>query len=259
MPFAVPPLSPEDLAIIHDEVGRLLIHGHRKDLHLNTADDPTFKREASIEPYMKKNFIADLEDGVIDIFIQQTLLPANKSQKEVSLSTMYRTHAVRFEALNATLENISFVFKLPNDKSIRTQVYKTENEVTATCQETAKARQCEFKNLAVDTSQCPSCTSASVDFTLRTAQDRQIKPPVSLVTLKLDGKDFSFELLCRSDGHSKKSYEPISYICTTHDAWQVGEAFTQMLTDRHSPLYSDYFNHAAIIRYMLKKLGYEEQ
>ena len=265
IPFAVPPLSAEDLAIIHDEVERLFIHVHRKDLHLNTDADPTLKQEGHVDLFSGlANFPPTDHNGdVVKIIVQQTLLPANKHPQEVSLRpaniiTFIRP-IVRFDTLNAKLENISIEFTLPEDKTISARVYKTENEVTTTCQETAKARQCEFKNLAADTSQCPSCTSATVDFTLRTAQDRQIKPPVSLVTLKLDGKDFNFELLCRSDGYSQKSYEPIRYICTRHDAWLVGEAFTQMLTDRHSPLYSDYFNHAAIIRCMLKKLGYEEQ
>ena len=262
MPYAVPPLSPEDLAIIHDEVEQLFIHGHRKDLHLNTADDPTFKRETRIEPPLLRNFIGYLEDKVVEIFIQQTLLPANKSLKEVSLhdNPAYSIHPiVRYEALNATLENVSITFKLLEGKGIRMESYKTATNATTTCQKTAETKQCEFKNLTVDASQCPSCTNATVDFTLRSAQDRQLKPPVSLVALKLDGKDFNFELLCRSDGRSQKSYEPIRYICTHHDAWLIGEAFAQMLTDQNSPVYSDYFNPVAIIRYMLKKLGYEQQ
>ena len=265
MPLAVPPLSPEDLAIVQDEVERLFIHVHRKDLHLNTDADPTFKQDGSVNLlHGLANFPSpDHIDDVAKIFRQQTLLPANKHSQEVSLRSDIRASLnpiVRFDALNATLEHIPIEFKLPDDKTISVRIYihETANKITTTCQKTAKARQCEFKNLAANTSQCPSCTSATVDFTLHTAQDRQIRPPVSLVTLKLDGKNFNFELLCRSDSYSEESNEPIHYICTQHDAWLIGEVFTQMLTDQNSPVYSDYFNPVAIIRYMLKYLGYTE-
>lgn len=133
--------------------------------------------------------------------------------------------------------------------------------ITVPCQVVENTRQCEFKDLPMDTSGCDGCKTATLDITLRVKQDQQTKPPASLATLKLDSKNYRFALLCVDSYYnfSKKNYpNSYRYRCTLHDAWQIEAAWQQLVADRHSPLYSDYFNPVAIIRHMLKSVGYEE-
>ena len=258
MPFGLPPLSAEDIAVVHDEVERLFIHVHDKDLHLNTDTDPSHQQDWGVRMHSGlQKFEPNEELG--KLFIQQTLLPANKLSQDISM--YWAVHdgvgflAVTHNGLQATkLESMGTTFKLANDEEIKKP---REDSTGALCQETGKIRQCAFKNIALNISECPSCKTATLDIELRTAKDLQTKPPASLVTLKLDGKRFDFAMQCLTEHPADTAR--VTYSCYLHDAWRIGEVVTQMLNDPDSPLYSDYLSLVAITRHMLKQLGYTEQ
>lgn len=275
MPIGIPPLSETDLAIIGDEVERLFIHVHRQDLHLNTKADPAYERTVNTRYDSALESFNLALDKTKDLFIQQTLLPANQQAQDMRVTNNPQI-VINFDdsanTLQGTLTTFNFVIASDppdNEPSIGKHWHKTAIKskilqletpqgITVPCQVAENTRQCEFKDLPMDTSGCDSCKTATLDITLRVKQDQQAKPPTSLATLKLDGKNYRFALLCVDNYYKKDHNSMYSYRCTLHDSWQIEAAFNKLVTDRHSPLYSDYFNPVGIVRHMLKSVGYEE-
>ena len=254
LPLAVPPLSGEDLHVIQAEVERLFMHVHRKDLHLDTPVDPMHKPAVTATTQRDlKNFSITKE--VAKIFVQQTLLPANKTQRDIEFSRVYNFLRIKFDATTAILqESPHLSFDLPHDETLAIEFNPT---TTATCRAIKDTKRCEFKQIALDTANCKSCKDTRLDLTLHLRQDPRAKPPVSSVTLQLNGKRYRFELLC-SKYQPTPHYTDDGYLCSAHDTWQIGQAFEQLVADSHSAFHSDYFNPPALIRDMLKNLGYEE-
>lgn len=250
-------LSEQDLHVIQTEVERLFIHVHRKDLHLNTPADPMHKQDVAAAMLHLKNF--PITERVAKTFVQQTLLPANKTQRDIEFSQVWHFLNVKFGATTATLQAAShFSFALPHDEIL---AIKLNTTTTATCRAIKDTKRCEFEQIALDTANCKSCKNAQLDLTLHLKQDHRVKPPPSPVTLQLNGKRYRFELLCsKHDPTAQPSahYRDDRYLCTTHDTWKIGQAFAQLVADPHSALHSDYFNPAALIRDMLKNLGYDK-
>ena len=267
MPQGIPSLSTTDLAIISDEVERLFIHVQRKDLHLNTDSDPTYERKRirNYFPVLGNRYFGSYR--VTELFRQQTLLPANQQEQDMWITHILPRISIDFDdsanTLQGTLSSFNFAFT-PDEGQWHEAAIKPKHEepqgLTVPCQVVKNTRQCEFKDLPMDTSGCDSCKTATLDITLRVQQNPPTKPPTSLATLKLDGKNYHFALLCADSYYNYKKDEPNKYIysCALHDAWQIEAAFQQLVADRHSPLYSDYFNPVAIIRHMLKNVGYQE-
>ena len=252
-------LSEEDLHVIQTEVERLFIHVHRKDLHLNTPADPMHKQDVAAAMPHLKNF--PITEKVAEIFLQQTLLPANKTPQDIEFRHLHHVLNIKFDATSATLKASPFSplsFALPHDEIL---AIKFNTTTTATCRTAKDTKRCEFEQIALDTAYCKNCENAQLSLTLHLKQDQRVKPPPSPVTLQLNGKRYHFELLCskqQPDAHPTADRYDDSYLCTTHDTWQIGAAFAQLIADPHSAFHSDYFNPAALIRDMLKNLGYDK-
>lgn len=254
LPLAVPPLSEADLHVIQSEVERLFMHVHRKDLHLDTPADPMHKPAvtAATQRHLKSFSITK---EVAEIFVQQTLLPANKTQSGVEFRNVYNFLNIEFDATTATLQKSSELsFALPSDETLATEFNPA---TTATCRATKDTKRCEFKQIALGTANCMSCKDARLDLTLHLRQDPRVKPPVSPVTLQLNGKRYRFELLCSKYQPTPRHLED-NYLCSAHDTWQIGRALAQLVADPHSAFHSDYLNPSALIRDTLENLGYEE-
>ena len=254
LPLAMPPLSEEDLLVIQTEVERLFMHVHRKDLHLDTPADPTHKPAvtAATQRHLKSFSITK---EVAKLFVQQTLLPANKTQRDIGFRDVYNSLNIEFDATTATLQKShQLSFALPSDETLAIEFNAT---TTAPCHTTKDTQRCEFKQVALDTANCKSCKDARLDLTLHLRQDPRVKPPASPVTLQLNGKRYRFELLCskyQPTPHHRKD----NHLCSAHDTWQIGQAFEQLVADPHSAFHSDYVNPPALIRDMLKNLGYDK-
>ncbi len=240
VPWGLPSLNAADLAIIYDEVERLFIHAHRKDLHLNTP-----KKQTMIGYRDRINFRVTKE--VAKMFEQQALLAANKIQQDIGFA--HQRLMVEFETASATSARIRLqTFELPHDETIR-----FHEDETTTCQKIKNVRRCAVKNIALDTAKCQSCKDARLDMTLHVTSE-QVKAPVSPVTLKLNGKSYDFALLCINGQYHEEAEKDTRYLCTPHDTWKVSDALEQLAADPHSALHSDYFNPTAILRDMVKNL-----
>ncbi len=268
VPEGLPPLNAADLAIIYDEVERLFIHVHRKDLHLNTSIDPTYKHKTrTAHTNNLRNFRVTKE--VTKMFEQQALLAANKIQQDIELVYSQRLSVI-FKTASATSASIFIagfipyhkagneLFDLPHDETIG--ISERALWPTITCQKIKNVRRCAGKNIALDTAKCQSCKDARLDMTLHVTSE-QVKPPVSPVTLKLNGKSYDFALLCINDQDYRGvlvEYEKgTRYICGPYDTWKVSDALEQLAAAPHSALHSDYFNPTAIIRDMFKNFSDE--
>lgn len=245
MPLALPPLSKEDIAIIHDEVERLFVHIHSQDLHLNTAADPAHKRK--LYSYVTRHGLSfPIDDAVAKKFIQLTRLSLPSKKDTISIDGVT---ILQLSRSSNALRYLTIAFQLANGDTILGRHTADTGRTTAACQEIKRVHECKLNNLVLDTPTCQSCQSVILDITFRAVNDQQAKPPLSTGYVKIDGKGHRFALLCGIEDQSQR------YVCVAHDAWKIKETFAKLVADSHSALHADYFNPTAIIRDMLAYLG----
>ena len=240
-----PSLSDAEFETVYTELEKILVHVHRKDLHLQSRLDPQQPRETFV-PVAILNTIFGRETD--KLFRQQLLLPANKN----------------LQTKAGTLENIELSF-LDQDFGKHTSITlywrstffsePWQTDIRGSC----KSPACVFKNFSVQ-----GTLFSDVGFVETTAQVQEFlfndsivkgaRSPVSKLTISMDNKTYRYELLCHK---TMLEMGNEGYLCSAHDPWKLTAAINRLSKNTASPLHENIFNPVMVIKALLAELGYD--
>lgn len=242
----IPALQEKERRVLYREMANIIMHIHRKDLHINTIYDPITKRKDDFnQPRLLKNTVNEagmlwtlpFSGGVSeqinrlkDIFVQQTILPKNKRYWHRSALRSVFLNTINVEKTSAPDQIIFTPFF---DQALLKA--KTKDAITYVRADITDPYYLSLKEL-----------------TVHIAEELYAKPKRVSKAVFTDGAGrYEFDLLCRAD-----PAEYIMYTCSAFDQWQIETAIMSILQDKNSSLYHNYLQPRVLISEILSTLGY---